>query len=143
MASSQIVEISRRITRQLDLGKGMFFDADMLRVLAECGAVELIQKVTSDHLRERAAEQLKAREPQSDLPNSRRHRPAERRSGGRRSGGSDFFEGEPLSHTGAPVPSESGREALARAQRTLASGPNRIPSNNVHVLRPKQARDTA
>lgn len=44
MASSQIVEFSRRITRQLDLGNGMFFDADMLRVLAECGAVELIQK---------------------------------------------------------------------------------------------------
>lgn len=141
MASSKIVEISRRITRQLDLGKGMFFDADALAVLTECGAVELIQKAASDHLKELVAERLKAKEP-DDLPIARRHRPAERRPlGSRRTGGSDFFEGEPLSPNGSPAPGESGAEALARAQRMLASGPTRAKSDNVHVLRPKRAME--
>jgi hypothetical protein len=137
MASSKIVEISRRITRQLDLGKGMFLDADALAVLTECGAVELIQKAASDHLREVVAERLKAKEPE-DLP-ARRRRPGERKSFGTRArGGSDFFEETPLSHGGGRAPGESGKEALARVQRML-DGPSRKPGDNVHVLRPRRA----
>jgi hypothetical protein len=138
MASSLIIELSRRITRQLDLGKGMFFDADAMAVLAECGALELIQKAAADHLRERAAERLKAREPEA-LPASRR-RPGERRTyDPRRTGGSDFFEAEPRSPLGA---GESGAEALARAQRILQN-PSRVPPDNVTILRPKRISEPA
>lgn len=54
--SALIVEISRRVLRQLHLGKGMFFDSQMLSELAECGALDAIQNGATEHLRARAAE---------------------------------------------------------------------------------------
>ena len=58
--SALTVQLSRRITRQLDLGKGMFFDADAMGVLAECGALDLIQKRASDYLKARVAARREA-----------------------------------------------------------------------------------
>lgn len=67
MASPLIVHISRRILRQLQLGKGMFFDAEMMDELAACGIWDLahqkaaeLQKAEADRRRQEREEQREA-----------------------------------------------------------------------------------
>lgn len=150
MASSLIVELSQRVTRTLDLGKGMFFDADAMAVLVECGAVELIQKGAVDNLKERAAERLKAREARgySTAPVEDRAEPAARRN---RSPGQKPFRGSPASKSPSSTAdggdaagpfmklggSTEAKAALERARRTL-EGPSKRRTDNVTVLRPRQ-----
>jgi hypothetical protein len=76
MKTSLVVEISRRATRALDLGKGMFFDSEAMCVLAECGALDAIQSAASQHLKERASERLEARTSQRSAARRDHTRPA-------------------------------------------------------------------
>jgi hypothetical protein len=124
MPSSLIVEVSRRATRALDLGKGMFFDADAMAVLAECGALDAIQSASSQYLKERAAERLEERS-------------TARRSVARRNFAPAEVEAKPFQIRRRPdlrlVGAEAGRnelppredeaELLARVKRKLTAPP--------------------
>lgn len=164
-SSSLIVELSRRVTRTLDLGKGMFFDPDAMAVLVECGAVELIQKGAVDNLKERAAERLKAREARSystapefvaeehERPAAHRNRaPGQKPFGGALARKSRPIRAEPDATRREDVDeafdrarraveprscSTEGKEALARCKRALES-PSKRRMDNVTVLRPRQ-----
>jgi len=161
MASSLIVELSQRVTRTLDLGKGMFFDADAMAVLVECGAFELIQKAAAEHLKERIADRQRepaaaAGEPDDyQEPAGHRNRgPGHKPFGGssarkpRSIGASTEFESadesgkEVLARVrrkleNPPTKSSEGKEALERARRTLG-GQSKRRTDNVTVLRPRQ-----
>ena len=52
--STELVNIARKLNRQLDLGKGMFFNAEALALLAAIGVNDVIQQKSAEYLREQA-----------------------------------------------------------------------------------------
>jgi hypothetical protein len=104
---SRIVEVARRITRQLDLEKGMFFDSESLALLAVLGVNDIIQAKAAEYLRGKCQE----RNDRSRYTNAAS------------TGSTRREKGEKHSPSPGTIPSESGSEALARAQRTLEKQP--------------------
>ena len=80
--SALVVQLSRRVSRQLELGKGMFFDAAALDALAECGAWDHVHKAAGEYQRDEAAKRRVEREEREAerSPNRRGATPGERRT---------------------------------------------------------------
>lgn len=52
--TTELVNIARKLNRQLQLDKGMFFNADDLALLAAIGVNDVIQQKSSEYLKEQA-----------------------------------------------------------------------------------------
>lgn len=115
MKSSLIVEISRRATRALDLGKGMFFDADAMAVLAGCGALDAMQSAASEYLKERASERLEARHSAQRSAARRNAPPAQRTFQPRQAPRLQLVDSEPV----RGEPNSNVSESFKRALRML------------------------
>lgn len=50
-AQFEIIDLARKINRQLQLGRGMFIDADALAHLAAIGVIDIIQHKATEALR--------------------------------------------------------------------------------------------
>lgn len=101
-----IVPLARRVSRQLELGKGMFFQPEALAELARCGVVEMMSRVAAESQREDA---IRFRKERAHVEAERWLPPADRRVPGAR----------------GVTPSESGKEALARALQMTGTPQNR------------------
>jgi len=105
----------------------MFFDAESMELLAEIGAIELLQQKTAEGLREEAAARRAAREEQ---------RAARERPGRARSEPIGFGRTRTSEYGDEDSAGSAAQEALERAQRSLGTRRGSKPG-----LAPDEARE--
>ena len=140
--SGLIVQLSRRISRQLELGKGMFFDSAAMEEMAAAGVWDVAHKCAGDRQREeavrrRAESEAREAERYGQPAISRGATPGERRTfARRRAHGLHLVDPDQGQWAQRPaeddvsevlarvrrklgMPGDDAKEALARAQRIL------------------------